>query len=216
MPPVRVLIVDDNFVVRSGLRSNLELDPEIVVVGEAADGQEGLRLAAELVPEVVLMDVRMPGLDGIAATRQLSDAAPRSRVLILTWSEEVAHLTEAVLAGAKGYLVHGSFSPEELIRAVRTIHEGGALITPALAPALLTLVRDAMARDPHHDRMADSPSALLTPREVEVLELVRAGLSNRQIAERLCIEDKTVKNHINSIYSKLHIRSRHEARTMGN
>ena len=83
----------------------------------------------------------------------------------------------------------GSFSPEELIRAVRTIHEGGALITPALAPALLTLVRDAMARDPHHDRMADSPSALLTPREVEVLELVRAGLPNRQIAERLCIED---------------------------
>ena len=210
---IRVLIVDDNFVVRRGLRSSLELEPGIVVVGEAPNGAEALQLAEELLPDVVLMDVRMPAPDGIAATRRLAEMTPNVRVLMLTWSDEAEHLIQAVLAGAKGYLVHGTFTPEELSRAVRTIHAGGALITPSLAPALLQLVRvSTPARSTPTGSESHSASlTALTPREIKVLELVPAGLSNREIGERLCIEEKTVKNHVNNIYSKLHFRSRYEA-----
>ncbi|HLH25337.1 MAG TPA: response regulator transcription factor [Chloroflexota bacterium] len=211
MQPLRILIVDDNFVVRGGLRSSLELTNDLVVVGEAADGYEGVRLAEELLPDLVLTDIRMPGLDGIAATRRLTEIAPNIRVLVLTWSEDVQHLIQAVLAGAKGYLVHGTFTPEELTQAVRTICAGGALITPALAPALLELVRETATRPLPAGTAESTRASSLTPRELEVLELVRGGLSNRAIAERLCIEEKTVKNHINNIYSKLQFRSRYEA-----
>lgn len=211
MQPLRVLIIDDNFVVRRGLRSSLEFAPDIQVVGDAADGYEGVRLAEELLPDVVLTDVRMPGLDGIAVTRRLSEMAPNIRVLVLTWSEEAQHLVQAILAGAKGYLVHGTFTPMELTQAVHTIYAGGALITPTIAPALLELVREA-AKQTASERAPLTPgTAGLTPREVEVLELVREGLSNREIANRLCVEEKTVKNHINNIYSKLQLRNRYEA-----
>ncbi len=213
MQPLRVLIIDDNFVVRGGLRSSLELAADIIVVGDAADGLEGVRLAEELLPDVVLTDIRMPVLDGIAATQRLAEIAPNIRVLVLTWSEDVQHLIQAILAGAKGYLVHGTFTPAELTQAVHTVHAGGALITPALAPALIELVREAATR-PARDGAPGLPhTAGLTPREIEVLELVRGGLSNREIAHRLCIEEKTVKNHINNIYSKLQFRSRYEAIT---
>ncbi|HEY7067091.1 MAG TPA: response regulator transcription factor [Chloroflexota bacterium] len=213
MQPLRVLIVDDNFVVRGGLRSSLELAEDIVVVGDAADGLEGVRLAEELLPDVVLTDIRMPGLDGIAVTQRLTERAPSVRVLVLTWSEDVQHLVQAILAGAKGYLVHGTFTPAELTQAVHTVYAGGALITPALAPALLELVREAATRPAGAAAPEAPPSTGLTPREIEVLELVRGGLSNREIAQRLCIEEKTVKNHINNIYSKLQFRSRYEAIT---
>lgn len=210
MAELRVVIVDDDCDIRRAVRSCLELEPDIAVVGEATDGAQGARLAEELLPDVALVDIRMPGLDGIAATRRLALSAPSVRVLMLTWSEDVEDLTAAVLAGAKGYLVHATFGPAELLQAVRTIHAGGALITPMLAPALLDLVRAAA-----QDRPAPAPRtttlAELTAREVEVLELVQAGLSNRDIAGRLCIEEKTVKNHISNIYSKLQFRSRYEA-----
>jgi DNA-binding NarL/FixJ family response regulator len=215
MQPLRVLIIDDNFVVRGGLRSSLELATDIAVVGDAADGQEGVRLAEELLPDVVLTDIRMPGLDGIATTQRLSETAPNVRVLVLTWSEDVQHLIQAILAGAKGYLVHGTFTPTELMQAVHTVYAGGALITPTIAPALLELVREAAKRGGAECTPMAPPAAGLTPREIEVLELVRSGLSNRAIAGRLSVEEKTIKNHINNIYSKLQFRSRYEAIASG-
>ncbi len=208
---IRVLVVDDNFVVRRGLQSSLELDASIVVVGEGANGDEAIELARELVPDVILMDIRMPVRDGIAATEIISDDAPSSKVLMLTWSEDPEHLRSAVLAGAKGYLVHGRFSPERLAEAVRVVHEGGALITPMLAPALLEFVRES-ALGP---RGRSAPGSILTPREIEVLEYIVAGKSNREIAEALYIEEKTVKNHVSNIYSKLHLKNRYEAITRG-
>jgi DNA-binding NarL/FixJ family response regulator len=207
---IRVLIADDNFVVRRGLHSSLDFDPSIVVVGEAASGEEAIERTLALEPDVVLMDIRMPARDGISATEALSDAAPNVRVLMLTWSEDPEHLRAAVLAGARGYLVHGRFSPERLAEAVRVVHEGGALITPMIAPALLELVRDAA----QGSRRGGSSSAL-TPREVEVLELIVGGRSNRDISEVLFIEEKTVKNHVSNIYAKLQLKNRYEAITRG-
>ncbi|MEX1158515.1 MAG: response regulator transcription factor [Thermomicrobiales bacterium] len=208
---IRVLVVDDNFVVRRGLQSSLELDNTMVVVGEAANGEEAVELARDLVPDVILMDIRMPLRDGIAATEIISDEAPSSKVLMLTWSEDPEHLRSAVLAGAKGYLVHGRFSPERLAEAVRVVHEGGALITPMLAPALLDFVRESA----QGQRGRSAPGSVLTPREIEVLEYIVAGKSNREIAEALYIEEKTVKNHVSNIYSKLHLKNRYEAITRG-
>ena len=208
---IRVLIIDDNFVVRRGLQSSLEFDPAIQIVGEGSSGDEAIELARDLVPDVILMDIRMPDRDGIAATEVISDESPASKVLILTWSEDPEHLRSAVLAGAKGYLVHGRFSPERLSEAVHVIHEGGALITPMLAPALLEFVR-AGAQD---GRSRSASGSVLTPRELQVLEYIVAGKSNREIAEVLYIEEKTVKNHISNIYSKLHLKNRYEAITRG-
>lgn len=207
---IRVLIADDNFVVRRGLQSSLEIDPAMEVVGGASTGDEAIEQARELVPDVVLMDIRMPDRDGISATEIISEESPSSRVLVLTWSEDPEHLRSAVLAGAKGYLVHGRFSPESLAEAVRVVHEGGALITPMIAPALLDLVREgAQGSRPR------GGASVLTPREVEVLEYVVSGKSNREIAEALYIEEKTVKNHVSNIYSKLHLKNRYEAITRG-
>lgn len=203
---IRVMIVDDNFVVRRGLHSSLEFDPAMMLVGEAASGDEAIELARELVPDVILMDIRMPGRDGISATEVISDESPTTKVLMLTWSEDPEHLRSAVLAGAKGYLVHGRFSPERLAEAVRVVHEGGALITPMLAPALLDFVRQNA-----QGQRGKSAGTTLTPREVEVLEYIVAGKSNREIATALYIEEKTVKNHVSNIYSKLHLKNRYEA-----
>jgi two-component system NarL family response regulator len=208
---IRVLIVDDNFVVRRGLHSSLEFDGCIVVVGEAATGDEAVERTGELLPDVILMDIRMPARDGISATEILSEECPSAKVLVLTWSEDPEHLRSAVLAGAKGYLVHGRFSPERLAEAVRIVHNGGALITPMIAPALLELVRDAA----QNTRSRSSSASVLTPREMEVLELIVAGKSNREISEALFIEEKTVKNHVSNIYSKLHLKNRYEAIARG-
>jgi DNA-binding NarL/FixJ family response regulator len=207
---VRIIVVDDNFVVRRGLHSSLEFDASLVVVGEGASGREAIDLARELRPDIVLMDIRMPDLDGIAATEVIMEDLPTTRVIMLTWSEDPEHLRAAILAGAKGYLVHGRFSPERLSEAVHTVHQGGALITPMLAPALLDFVRERSQVG-----RSRGTGSMLTPREVEVLELIVAGKSNREIADALYIEEKTVKNHVSNIYAKLHLKNRYEAITRG-
>lgn len=221
---IKVIVVDDNFVMRAGLKSALMLEPDLEVIGEGQNGLEAVSLAAELKPDLVLMDFRMPLLDGIRATEQIVAENPQARVLITTWSEEPQTLVGAILAGAKGYLVHGKFSLPELTNAVRSVYEGGALITPSLAPVLLELVKNRteggfdteavlpMPGQTQADPAAmPRPEALLTRREREILELVQAGKSNRDIAEILVIEEKTVKNHINNLYSKLHLKNRQEA-----
>ena len=219
--PMRVLIVDDNFVTRAGLRSALELQPDIEVVAEGSNGLEAVQLAQELQPDVILIDFRMPRMDGVQATRQITTVMPDARILMLTLNDEPQTLIEAILAGAKGYLVHNLFTLTELIAAVRAIHDGGALITPSLAPVLLELVKSkagqaepgtaSVATDPEQDNGELPIDRLLTRRERSILELVQQGKSNREIADVLTIEEKTVKNHINNIYSKLHLRNRYEA-----
>ncbi len=221
----RIIIIDDNFVMRSGLRSALELEPDIKVLAEGENGLDAVRLSQELMPDVIVMDFRMPKLDGVGATRQIIAGRPDAKILITTWNEEPQTLVEAIIAGAKGYMVHGRFSLPELVAAVRTVGEGGALITPSLAPVLLDLIKNqslpapALVVSPPEDVSEPShketaAESLLTRRERDILELVQHGKSNREIADALIIEEKTVKNHINSIYSKLHLRSRYEAITL--
>lgn len=219
----RIIIIDDNFVMRSGLRSALELEPGFEVLAEGENGLDAVRLSQELAPDVIVMDFRMPKLDGVGATRQIIAGRPEAKIVITTWNEEPQTLVEAIIAGAKGYLVHGRFSLPELVAAVRAVRDGGALITPSLAPVLLDLVKNqtASAPAPAKPEMPGEPAPkdvmtenLLTRRERDILELVQQGKSNREIAEALIIEEKTVKNHINSIYSKLHLRNRYEAITL--
>lgn len=220
----RIIIIDDNFVMRTGLRSALELEPGFEVLAEGENGLDAVRLSQELAPDVIVMDFRMPKLDGVGATRQIIAGRPEAKIVITTWNEEPQTLVEAIIAGAKGYLVHGRFSLPELVSAVRAVRDGGALITPSLAPVLLDLVKNQTAAPAPVPSKPETPGEpapkdlttenLLTRRERDILELVQQGKSNREIAEALIIEEKTVKNHINSIYSKLHLRNRYEAITL--
>lgn len=202
---IRVLVADDNPVIRTGLASLIDLEPDMAVVAEAGTGRDAVDQARTARPDVVLMDVRMPVVDGIDATAQLAGTGPR--VLVLTYAEEPEVLRAAIAAGARGYLVHGRFSPEELTRAIRTSHAGGIHVSPAVAPWLFDLVRAGAAPAESAPRTTTD----LTEREIEVVDLIATGRSNAEIATALHLSEKTVKNHINRAYAKLGVRTRAEA-----
>jgi DNA-binding NarL/FixJ family response regulator len=197
---IRVLVADDSFIVRGGLRKAVEALPGFVVVGEATTGRQAFDLSREMRPDIILMDLRMPDGDGIATTRRISAAFPAIRTLVVTWSDEPAHLRDALFAGAKGYLVHGRFDPAELAAAMGALAADDISMMPVIAGGILA----------ESGRVASETSEL-TKRELEILKLVQRGRRNREIAQEMQIEEKTVKNHINSIYSKLGIASRVEA-----
>jgi DNA-binding NarL/FixJ family response regulator len=198
---VRVLIADDSFIVRGGLRAAVEAMPGLTVVGEASTGRGAFELARELRPDIVLMDLRMADGDGISATARITRELPAIRTLIVTWSDEPAHLRDALFAGAKGYLVHGRFDPTELAAAMLALARDDISMMPVIAAGILA----------DSDRSGRSAPEELTKRELEILQLVRRARTNREIAREMAVEEKTVKNHINNIYSKLGIASRAEA-----
>jgi DNA-binding NarL/FixJ family response regulator len=203
----RVLIADDDDLMRAGLSAVLESDDEMEVVGQAGTGREAVALALELEPEVVLMDVRMPDLDGIAATGELTRKAPGTKVLILTTFEEDDYVFGGLRAGASGFLLKRT-APEDLIAGVRTIAAGDSLLSPSVTRRVI----DRMASQPVvEDVPPDSSIEELTPREREVLELIASGLSNGEIAGTLVIEESTVKTHVKRILMKLHVRDRVQA-----
>ncbi len=198
---IRVLICDDQALVRGGLRMMLDAQPHIEVVGEAEDGRQGLNAAVRLQPHVVLMDIRMPGIDGIEATRQVLARAPGGlRVLILTTFDEDEYVYEALRAGASGFLLK-SAPPAELVRAVHVVHDGQALLAPEVTRHL---IEDYLRRP----RQATTGFPELTDRETEILRQIAVGLSNAEIAEELFISEATVKSHINRIFAKLDLRDR--------
>jgi DNA-binding NarL/FixJ family response regulator len=199
----RVLIADDDGLMRAGLVELLAGEPEIEVVGEAATGREAVERARRLRPDIVLMDVRMPDLDGIGATRELTRAAPSARVLILTTFEQDDYVFGALRAGASGFLLKRS-RPEELIAAVHTVAAGESL----LSPSVTRLVIDRMAQQPVPELAAAAKLDALTPREREVLELIARGLSNREIATQLYVEESTIRTHVKRIQMKLALRDR--------
>jgi DNA-binding NarL/FixJ family response regulator len=202
----RVLIADDDDLMRAGLVELLANDPTIEVIGQAATGRQAIDRTRRLSPDVVLMDVRMPDLDGIAATRELAASAPAARVLILTTFEQDDYIFAALRAGASGFLLKRT-RPEDLIAAVHTVTTGDALLSPSVTRRVI----DHMARRPAA-HLADRPALdELTPREREVLRLIARGLNNREIAAALVVEESTIRTHVKRVLMKLHLRDRIQA-----
>ena len=199
--PIRVLIVDDHAVVREGLRTFLELQDGLEVVGEAGDGDEALPLAEELTPDVILMDLVMPKLDGVGAMRGLRERVPAARVIVLTSFLDDDRLMPAIRAGAAGYLLK-NVQPQELARAIRLADAGETLIDPAVAARLVDAVADGGGAE---------PEPALTAREQEVLDLIARGFSNKRIALELGVAEKTVKTHVSHVLAKLGVSDRTQA-----
>jgi DNA-binding NarL/FixJ family response regulator len=202
--PLRLLIVDDQAVVRLGFTALLDSQEDLSVVGAAGDGQQAVRLAAQLEPDVVLMDIRMPVLGGIDATRLIIHQEAAPRVLVLTTFDLDDYVYDALRAGASGFLLKDA-TPEEILHAVRVVGGGEALLAPAVTQRLIAefAARARPVPAPELDR--------LTPREWEVLLLVAGGLTNAEIAERLCLAGQTVKSHVSSLLFKLELRDRVQA-----
>ena len=199
--PIRVLLVDDHAIVREGLETLLSEEPDVAVVGQAASGAEALAQAARLQPDVILMDLVMPGLDGIAATRRVPEVSAASRVLVLTSYSDDGRVQEALRAGAAGYLLKDVLKPD-LLRAIRATARGEAVLHPAAQRQLLRQLSAPPPRAPHDD---------LTARERDVLGLLAAGRSNRQIAATLYLTEGTVKGYVSAILTKLDLADRTQA-----
>src|SRR5512133_3124445 len=204
--PVRVLLVDDDDLMRAGLRAVLSSDASVEVVGEAGNGRAAVEGARALRPDLVLMDVRMPDLDGIAATREVLATSPEVKVVILTTFEQDDYIFGALGAGASGFLLKRT-KPEELIAAIHTIAAGDSLLSPSVTSRVI----ERMAHQPVLDRSRDARLAELTPRELEVLALIARGRSNGEIAAELVIEESTVKTHVKRVLLKLGARDRVQA-----
>ena len=203
---IRVLLSDDQNIIRQGLKALLELEPDLDVVGDAENGQQVLQYLETLRPDVVLMDIRMPVMDGVAATRLIRQRFPEIKVLILTTFDDEDYVAEALRLGAAGYLLKDTPS-EELANDIRTVHKGYTQFAPGI-------VQKAMAKVPTAPPpMPELPPGFteLTPREREVLRLIAAGASNREIAQMLHISEGTVKNHVTNLLGRLNLRDRTQA-----
>ncbi len=210
MDLINILIVDDHTLFRSGIRKMLEGEADMCVVGEAATGREALERARKLMPDVILMDIKMPdpsdpgqALDGIEATRVLHREMPHVGIIICTVFEDDEFVFAGLQAGSRGYIVKDD-DPETMLRAIRAVAHGESLLGPTIAQKVM---RQFAALPGKQTALVDD----LTPREMEVLKLIASGYSNKQIAEALVLSEKTVKNHINNIFSKLHVYDRGQA-----
>ena len=202
---IRVVLADDQALVRAGFRALLDAEPDIEVVGEASDGVAGTEMATTTAPDVVLLDVRMPRRSGVEACRDIKESVPSAKIIMLTVSDEEEDLYETVKNGASGYLLKDS-SIEEVAQAIRVVHEGQSLISPSMAVKLIDEFKQ-MSR-PERQPV---PGLRLTERELEVLRLVAKSMNNREIAKELFISENTVKNHVRNILEKLQLHSRMEA-----
>jgi len=202
MEQIRVLLVDDHTLLRQGLHNMLELNQNIVVVGEAKDGEEAIVKTGELSPNVILMDITLPGMDGIQVTQRIRQTHPKVNVIMLTMHGDDYHAFEAIKAGASGYLVK-SVTQDELVKAIEVVHSGESPLHPAIAKKMMKgFVHMAKGK-------SDMPRAIgLTQREKEIMEQLCQGASNKEIAQRLFISVKTVKSHLRSIFQKLNVSDR--------
>jgi NarL family two-component system response regulator LiaR len=198
---VRIVLADDHPVVRQGLRAFLETQPEVEILGEAADGEEAVREVERLLPDVVLMDIVMPKIDGIEAIRRIRAISPSTQAIVLTSFADDEKIVAAVRAGAAGYLLKDA-RPQELINAIRAVARGEALLAPSVAARLMR----ELSRPSE-----DAAATILTARELEVLRLIASGRSNKEIAADLVLSEKTVKTHVSNILAKLHLADRTQA-----
>ena len=203
--PIRVLIVDDQALARTGLRMVLEVEPDLVVVGEATDGEEAVAMASSTAPDVILMDVRMPHMDGLEATRRIvREDEPGPQVLVLTTFDLDEYVYEALLAGASGFVLK-DIPPEQLVEAIHVVASGDALLAPTITRRL---IEEFVRRPPEVARPRPRELDQLTPREAEIMRYVAKGLSNAEIAAQAYVSEPTVKTHIARILMKLGLRDR--------
>lgn len=205
--PIRILLVDDQRLMREGLRILLDLEPDLEVVGEVGDGRAAVEIFPDLRPDVTLMDIRMPEMDGVEATRRILTHHPNARVIILTTFDDDEYVFEGIRAGALGYLLKAA-SGEELATAIRTVAKGGALIEPSVARRVMAeFARLSHPSERAQERLLDP----LSEREIDVLKLLAQGFTNREIADRLYLAEGTVKNYVSSLMQKLSVRDRTQA-----
>jgi DNA-binding NarL/FixJ family response regulator len=205
---IKILLVDDQSIVREGLRAMFSLEVDLNVVGEAANGKEALRIVNRLAPDVILLDIRMPDMDGLTALARLKAAAPRASVVMLTLYDDRNYLLRAIADGAAGYILKDS-SREELVRAVRIVADGGAIVAPSMLPEVLKRVGQMGAGA--SSWQSAQPVETLTGRELQVLRLVAQGYSNQEIAEQLIVSPTTIKSHVQNILRKLDASDRTQA-----
>lgn len=209
---IRVVLIDDQHLIRQGLKALLELEPDLQVVGEGENGQMAIALVETLQPDVVLMDIRMPVMDGVAATREINQQFPGTKVLVLTTFDDDQYVAEALRFGAMGYLLKDTPS-EELAAAIRSVYKGYTQLAPGLVEKIMAKVPTTAPPTP-----PTPPSSWdeLTPREQDVLRLIAKGASNREIAQSLYISEGTVKNHVTNILNRLNLRDRTQAAIYAN
>jgi DNA-binding NarL/FixJ family response regulator len=205
MKKVRVLIADDHTLFREGLRQLLEMERDIEVVGEADDGLTAISRAREVGPDVVLMDINMPVVDGVAAIAQLAEEMPDAGIIALTMHRQDQYVFEAMRAGARGYLLKDA-KPTDLVFAIRMVARGASLIDPRMTTTVLKEFRRLASQAEQQQGISG-----LSPKEVEILKLLATGLSNKEIGQRLCLAEKTVKNYLSTIFQKLQITDRVQA-----
>ncbi len=204
---IKVLLIDDQSLIRQGLKALLELEPDLEIIGEGENGQVAINLALTLQPDVILMDVRMPIMDGVAATQEIHQRFPEIKVLVLTTFDDNEYVSAALQYGAMGYLLKDTPS-EELAVAIRAVHKGYTQLGPGIVKKLLTQFPPTI-----QNSKPEPPTILaeLTPREKDVLRLIATGASNREISQKLFISEGTVKNHVTSILNRLNLRDRTQA-----
>jgi DNA-binding NarL/FixJ family response regulator len=206
--PIKIVIADDHSLLRQGIKNVLELEPDFQVIGEAGDGEESIRKVLELDPDIVLLDINMPKLNGLEVTRRLRDAGADAKVIILTIHDDENYVLEVIKAGAAGYLLK-DIEPGMLMKAIRTVQEGESFIYPTLAKRLFGQISKT---DEKKDQVSYRRSeARLTEREVEVLHLISRGMSNQEIAHKLYLSEKTVKNHLTNVFRKINVTDRTQA-----
>ncbi|MEH2081059.1 MAG: response regulator transcription factor [Nostoc sp.] len=209
---IKVLLVDDQSLIRQGLRALLELEPDLEIVGEAENGEQAINFVAEFQPDVILLDIRMPIMDGVAATQEIQKRFAKTKILVLTTFDDDEYVSAALKNGAMGYLLKDTPS-EELAVAIRAVHKGYTHLGPGIVKKLLTQFSHVA---PIHSPPVPSNLVELTPREKEVLRLIATGASNREIAQELYISEGTVKNHVTNILNRLNLRDRTQAAIWAN
>jgi DNA-binding NarL/FixJ family response regulator len=201
---INILLVDDQNLIRQGLKALLELEPDLQIIGEAENGQIAIDLAKELQPNVILMDIRMPIMDGVMATKEICRQFPDVNILILTTFDDDSYVSAAIEYGAKGYLLKDTPS-EEIAAAIRAVDRGYTHLAPGMMEKVIS------GRVQEHETVLPTELADLTPRELEVLKLIAVGANNREIAQKLYISEGTVKNHVTNLLNRLNLRDRTQA-----